>query len=49
MAKIVNTDFKRETPQSYKAALRAQKQFCETIETMAFLKKSEFPTPKNKD
>lgn len=40
----VNADYKRETPQSYNAALRAQKQFCDTIKTMMILKKSP-PTP----
>jgi hypothetical protein len=40
----VNADYKRETPQSYNAALRAQKQFCDTIKMMMTLKKSP-PTP----
>ena len=35
----VNADWKRETPQSYNAALRAQKQFCDTIKMMHVLKK----------
>jgi hypothetical protein len=35
----VNADWKNETPQSYNAALRAQKQFCDTIKMMHALKK----------
>lgn len=40
---LINADYKRETPQSYNAALRAQKQFCDTMKTMATLKKSTPP------
>lgn len=44
----VNADWKRETPQAYNAALRAQKQFCDTIKTMAGLKKSTTPKTSSK-
>lgn len=45
---LINADYKRETPQSYNAALRAQKQFCDTMKTMASLKKSITPQKSDK-